>query len=193
MRKLLPLILAGFFILGCANHESSSGSIVARVNGTAITEEDFLRELSNIPEWARGNIQGKAGKERFLQEMINKEMVYQDAVGKGLLNDRELAVRVEEFRKMTLLALILKQEIEDKARVTEVEMKEYYEDHVDDYSKNGVKMDFSEAKVHIEKQILKSKQKELFDSYLNDLRDRSEVKTDDEALASINLPWEKPE
>jgi hypothetical protein len=191
MRKLLPLILAVLFILGCANNENSSGSFVAKVNGTVITEEDFLRELSNIPEWARGNFQGKAGKERFLQEMINKEIVYQDAVGKGLLNDRELAAKVEEFRKMTLLALVLKREIEDKAKVTEAEIKKYYEDHIDEYSKNARKTTFSEIKGLIENQILKSKQKDLFDSYLNGLRGKSDVKTDEEALAAIKLPWEK--
>jgi hypothetical protein len=150
MRKLLSLILAGLFILGCVNKESSSVSFIAKVNDAVITEEDFLRELTNIPEWARGTFKGKEGKERFLQEMINKEIVYQDAVGKGLQNDRELAARVEEFRKMTLLALILRKEIEDKATVTETEIKEYYEDHIDDYKKNGTKMAFSEAKGLIE-------------------------------------------
>lgn len=193
MRTLLLLILVGFIIIGCGKKENSSRLYLAKVNDTVITEADFIGELSHIPEWARSNFSGKEGKERFLQEMIDKEMIYQDAVRKGLVNNRELSEKVEEFRKMTLLAFILKQEIEDKATVTESEIKEHYETNIDHYRKEGSQMEFSEAKGLIENQLLKKKQKDLFDSYLKSLKEKSDVKTDESALTSVKLPWEKTE
>src|SRR4030065_748110 len=122
MKKILSLILAGFFVFGCAQKGSSTGSVIAKVNNTAITKEDFLKESKLVPEWAKQNFSTKDGKERFLDELIKKELIYQDAKNKGLDKDKEILAQVEEFKKMTLLSVVLKKEIEEKVQVSDEEL-----------------------------------------------------------------------
>ena len=284
MKKLLILILGLGLILvaGCDKFEKPSGAYIAKVNNSVISEDDFHKEISLIPEWARKNFSGKEGKERFLQELINKELIYQDAINRGLQNDRELAEKIEEFRKMSLLTIVLKQEIEEKAEVTESEIKEFYDGNPENFKtgeevrarhilvdteekandilnsiikgesftelaktfsmdkgsaqnggdlgffsrgrmipefeetafslkkgepskpvkttygyhiievtdkREGSQIKFEEAKENIKNQLVKEKQKALFESYIETLKNKTDIKTDEERLSSMKLPW----
>jgi len=288
MKKLLILILGLGLILvaGCDKFEKPSGAYIAKVNNSVISEDDFHKEISLIPEWARKNFSGKEGKERFLQELINKELIYQDAINRGLQNDRELAEKIEEFRKMSLLTIVLKQEIEEKAEVTESEIKEFYDGNPENFKtgeevrarhilvdteekandilnsiikgegftelaktfsmdkgsaqnggdlgffsrgrmipefeetafslkkgepskpvkttygyhiievtdkREGSQIKFEEAKENIKNQLVKEKQKALFESYIETLKNKTDIKTDEERLSSMKLPWEAAE
>ena len=288
MKKLLILILGLGLILvaGCDKFEKPSGAYIAKVNNSVISEDDFHKEISLIPEWARKNFSGKEGKERFLQELINKELIYQDAINRGLQNDRELAEKIEEFRKMSLLTIVLKQEIEEKAEVTESEIKEFYDGNPENFKtgaevrarhilvdteekandilnsiikgekfielaktfsmdkgsaqnggdlgffsrgrmipefeetafslkkgepskpvkttygyhiievtdkREGSQIKFEEAKENIKNKLVKEKQKALFESYIETLKNKTDIKTDEERLSSMKLPWEAAE
>lgn len=136
MKKILSLLLAGFFVFGCAQQKGgSAGDVIAKVNKTDITKEDFLKESKIIPEWARQNFDSPDGKERFLQEMIKKELIYQDAKNRGLDKDKDVIAQIEEFKKMTLLSLVLKKEIEDKVQVSDEEVKNFYDNNQDKFKK----------------------------------------------------------
>jgi peptidyl-prolyl cis-trans isomerase C len=288
MKKFLILILGlGLIIVaGCEKFERPSGTYIAKVNNSVISEDDFLKEISLIPEWARKNFSGKEGKERFLKELINKELIYQDAINRGLQNDRELAEKIEEFRKMSLLTIVLKKEIEEKAEVTESETKEFYDGNTDNFKtgeevrarhilvdteekandilssiikgesfaelaktfsmdkgsaqnggdlgffsrgkmipefeetafslkkgevskpvkttygyhliettdkREGSQIQFEEAKENIKNQLVKEKQKTLFESYIETLKNKTDIKTDEERLSNMKLPWEAAE
>jgi len=135
MKKILSLIFAGFFVFGCAQKESSTGSVIAKVNNATITKENFLKESKLVPEWAKQNFSTKDGKERFLEELIKKELIYQDAKNKGLDKDKEILLQVEEFKKMTLLSLVLKKEIEEKVQVSDEEAGDFYNKNQDKFKK----------------------------------------------------------
>jgi len=136
MKKILSLILAGFFVVGCAQQKgTSTGPVIAKVNNASITKEDFLKESKLVPDWAKQNFSTKDGKERFLEELIKKELIYQDAKNKGLDKDKEILAQVEEFKKMTLLSFVLKKEIEEKVQVSDEEAKNYYNKNHDKFKK----------------------------------------------------------
>ena len=152
MKKILSLILAGFFIFGCAQQKgSSTGSVIAKVNNTSITKEDFLKESQLVPEWAKQNFSTKDGKERFLEELIKKELIYQDAKNRGLDKDKDIISQVEEFKKMTLLSLVLKKEIEEKVQVSDEEANDFYNKNQDKFKK-GEEVKASHILVDTEKE-----------------------------------------
>lgn len=152
MKKILSLILAGFFVFGCAQQKgSSTGSVIAKVNNTSITKEDFLKESQLVPEWAKQNFSTKDGKERFLEELIKKELIYQDAKNKGLDKDKDIISQVEEFKKMTLLSLVLKKEIEEKVQVSDEDAKDFYNKNQDKFKK-GEEVKASHILVDTEKE-----------------------------------------
>jgi peptidyl-prolyl cis-trans isomerase C len=288
MKKFLVLILGLGLVLvaGCDKFEKPSAKYIAKVNKSVISEDDFLKEISLIPEWARKSFSGKEGKDRFLQELINKELISQDAINRGLQNDRDLAEKIEEFRKMSLLTIVLKKEVEEKAEVTESEIKEFYDSNPEKFmtgeevrarhilvdteekandilnsiikgesfpelaktfsmdkgsaqnggdlgffsrgrmipefeetafslkkgevskpvkttygyhliettdKREGSQIQFEEAKENIKNQLVKEKQKALFESYIETLKKKSEIKTDEERLTNMKIPWETAE
>lgn len=278
------LLLAVSILSGCEQKGKSSGPVVVKVGKSEITQDNFLKEISRIPEWAREQFAGKEGKEKLLDEIIKRELVYQDAKKMKLDKDPEYLEKVNEFEKMTLISLILKKEVEEKAKVDDTEVKEFFDKNADKFTigtkirashilvetedqakkirerirkgesferlaetfskdkgsaskggdigsfvsgqmvpeferavmglktgeisepvktrfgyhiikltgvERGETASFEQSKEPIRKQLLAEKQKGLIDSYIGNLMKKTDIKKNEDALASIPLPWEK--
>jgi parvulin-like peptidyl-prolyl isomerase len=133
MRKVMMFILTIsllFTFIACAKKEApKTGPYLALVGKTQITQADLEREIKGLPDFAQKLFEGPEGKEKFLNELIKKELLYQEAVKRGIDKDAEYQKKVEEFRKLTLIGQLLEKEIESKAKVTEQDAKAYYEKH----------------------------------------------------------------
>jgi EpsD family peptidyl-prolyl cis-trans isomerase len=126
---LVVTILLLCVFIGCAKKEEQKGAYLAKVGTTKITEADIDREMKNLPEFAQKLFEGSGGKEKFLDEIIKKELLYQEAMKKGLDKNAEYQKKLEDFKKLTLISVLLEKQIEDKSQVTEQEVKDYYEKH----------------------------------------------------------------
>jgi len=109
--------------------EQPKGPYLVKVGNATITQADLDREIKNLPEFAQALFQGPGGKEKFLDELIKKELLYQEALKRGLDKDPEFLKKIEDFKKITLISQLLEKEIETKAKVTEKDAKDYYEKH----------------------------------------------------------------
>ncbi len=290
MKKILTLIS---FLLttvalfaGCSQSNQAEGPVVAKIGKEAITEEEFLRQLDRVPEWARSQFRGMEGKEKFLDELIKRDLIYQDAKRMRLDKDKEYIDKIREFEKMSLVSLILKKEVEDKAKVSDAEIKEFFEQNKDKFTigtkirashilvgtekeandilkrlnkgesfaklakafskdkgsaqkggdlgyfgrgkmvpeferaalalkpgevskpvktrfgyhiikvtgiKKGKLASFEQSKEAIRRQLVTQKRKALFNSYVEKLKEKTEITKNKNILASIRLPWEKAE
>ncbi len=136
MKKIIIVTITFllFAIISCAKQEEQKSVYLAKVGNVKITQADLERELNNLPEFAQKLFVGKTGKERFLDELIKKELLYQEALKKGLDKDPEFRIKVEEFKKITLIGQLLEKEIEIKSQVTDEDVKNYYEKNKEDFS-----------------------------------------------------------
>ncbi|MEN8264276.1 MAG: peptidylprolyl isomerase [Nitrospirota bacterium] len=137
MKKLLLilfLILSTSIFFGCAQNSSSDSPVLAKVDKGVITEDDFLQDVSRVPEWAREQFNGIEGKEKFLEELIKREMIYQKAMSMNLDNNKEFIEKVRNFKKMTLVSLILKKEVEDKVMIDDSEVKTFFDENADKFT-----------------------------------------------------------
>lgn len=139
VKRILTLLFVGFFVFGCTPKGNTESNVIAKVNNAQITKDDFLREMSRIPDWAKERFSGKEGKEQFLDELIKRELLYQEAERLGLGKDKEFLEKVEEFKRMTLLSTLLKKEVEDKAVVSDAEIKEYYDKNPQEFKTDQVR------------------------------------------------------
>ncbi len=114
--------------------QKSDSPVIASIDKGTITEDDFLREVGRVPEWARAQFKGEEGKDKFLDEMIKRELIYQHARNMRLHNDEEYLEKVREFEKMTLVSLVLKKEVEEKAFVDETEVKAFYDQNEEKFT-----------------------------------------------------------
>jgi len=137
MRKVVVLILIVpllFAFVACAKKGGQKGSDLAKVGNVTITQADIEREIKNLPDFAQKLFEGSGGKERFLNELVKKELLYQEALKKGLDKNTEYLKKVEDFKKITLIGQLLEKEIESKAKVTDQDVKDYYEKHKENFA-----------------------------------------------------------
>jgi len=140
MKHILHLMMFPALVLliftGCdqlKGHKSDS-PVIAKAGDSEITQEDFLKEINRIPEWARSQFNGDEGKKKFLDELIKKELIYTEAKKMKLDNNKEYLSKVDEFKKMTLVSLLLKKEVEDKASVSDSDVKTFFDQNADKFT-----------------------------------------------------------
>lgn len=121
-------------LTGCEQKSGSEGPVIAKVDNGVITAGDFVAEVSRVPEWARNQFAGKEGKDKFLDELVKRELIYQNAKEMNLDKDKEYTSKIEQFKKMTLVSLILKKEVEDKAFVDDAEVKAFFDQNEDKFT-----------------------------------------------------------
>lgn len=138
-RLVFPLIFVSAVLLfSCAKRgEQKPLAYIAKVGSAVITQEDVNRELKGLPEQIQKMFAGSEGAERFVDELVKKEMLYQEAKKRGFENNPEYKKKVDDFKKLTLISLLLEKEIEEKAKVTDKDVKNYYEAHKGELTTNN--------------------------------------------------------
>ncbi|MEW6409119.1 MAG: peptidylprolyl isomerase [Nitrospirota bacterium] len=134
------LLILTIAISGCdklKGEKGARGAVVAEVNGTKITVEEFKKQFEQIPDFAKPLLSTPEGKRRFLEELVNKELIYKEAMKQGLDKDKDYIARVEDFKKAALLDIVLQREIEAKVSIKDEDVKKYYDTHPDEFKANG--------------------------------------------------------
>jgi len=134
MKKVVLSLFVVFTLFACGKTQmADKGPYLAQVGDVEITEADLESEMQNLPDYAQSMFEGKEGKKRFLDEVIKKEILYQEALKKGLDKSPEFKQKLEEFKKLTLISDLLEKEIMSKSGVSEQDMKDYYEKNKADF------------------------------------------------------------
>lgn len=139
MKRIALIVLLTAALLSCSKKEATQntgqkGEYLAKVGSVTISQADFYKELDSLPEYARAIFQGENGKEKFLQEIVKKEILYQQAVKQGLDKDPAYLKKVEEFKKLTLISSLLEKQIMSKAKPSDKDIKDYYDKHKQDFT-----------------------------------------------------------
>ena len=123
--------------VSCAKQGEQKGPYLAKVGNVKITDADLEREMKNLPPFAQKLFEGIEGKKKFLNELVKKELLYQEALKEGLDKDATYVQKVEDFKKITLIGQLLEKELAKKAKVTDEDIKQYYDEHKEDFSPTG--------------------------------------------------------
>jgi peptidyl-prolyl cis-trans isomerase C len=133
MKILLVAFLAVFILSACAKDGKPKEGYVAKIDGVTINKEDVSSQMKMLPEIAIQHFQGPEGLTKFVDELVKKEMLYLEAKKRGMDKDKEFQKKVEEFKKITLINDLLDKEIELSPKVTDEDIKGYYEKNKEDF------------------------------------------------------------
>lgn len=134
MKKVILWLFIISLVFACAKKEEKRASYLAKVGNTVITEADLEREIKNLPDFVQKMFEGTSGREKFLEELVKRELLYQEALKKGLDKDPAYQRKLEDFKKINIVGLLLEKEIETKTKVSDKEIRDYYEQHKEDFS-----------------------------------------------------------
>ena len=112
-----------------------AAEVLATVNGKKLTQDDFaayVRESGISQKAATQN------RDRIIEELVGRELVYQDALKKKLDKSPEVIAQLEELRYKVLLNAAVHQAL-SRNPITEKELKAAYNQRVGNASKQEYK------------------------------------------------------
>ena len=126
--KINWVFLIFLLLLSCEGRREK-GEVIAKVGDEVLTLE-MLDEI--IPSQYKERI-GAAEKKGFVLRWINNEVLYQEAVRRNLDRDPLLRQQLKRLEKELLVSKLIELETKNHVRVTEEEVKRYYQDHREDF------------------------------------------------------------
>jgi peptidyl-prolyl cis-trans isomerase C len=127
---MLVLIIA--FVFGCSK---TKDEVIVKAGSSKLTKKELQEDLKSLPPQTKVFLASPEGINRLKDELIKREVLYEEARKKGIEKSEDFKKRMEEFKKITLINMLLEQEIKNMQNVTETEAKEYYEKHKDEFIK----------------------------------------------------------
>ena len=134
LKRTLGLAFLLAVISACSDKPDASSKALAIINGKEITAGEFDLRWSQIPDYARKTFAGPEGRKKFLEELINHELLLQEAKKRGFDRDRALLERVERFKERSLLERLRIEDVDSQIKVTREEMKAYYAANAENYA-----------------------------------------------------------
>ncbi|NNE08054.1 MAG: hypothetical protein HKN20_05770 [Gemmatimonadetes bacterium] len=117
---LLLTLLAAF---GCGK---SNDHVVAKVGNDEITLGDFNIAYTGITIFSRPPLLTYEDKERFLQTVINKNIMVQEAIARGYDKDPDLIAKREAWEQERMLRALYKEIADKDLEVTLPEVEAHY-------------------------------------------------------------------
>ncbi len=105
--------------------------ILAKVDGREVRESDLNALMKNLGQNAQ-YFQGADGRKKLVDELVMHELMYSDALERGLDNDEEFLAVIENMRKSMLQQYSLRKMF-NEITVSDEEIKDYYEKHKDTF------------------------------------------------------------
>ncbi len=186
MKKIAVFVLTVFLVLGCAKKEEQKGQYLVKINGITITKEDLKKEVEALPPFAQKMFEGEEGIARLIDELIKKELLYQEAKKKGLDKDTAYLKKVADSQKLILISALLEKEIEDKAKLSDKDIRDFYEKNKADFMVQGKTIEFEKVKDMLTQRLTAQKQKEVFDGYVENLKKSYKIDVNKEAIAGLS-------
>lgn len=116
-------------VFGCAKEPSPDDIVLAKISNSTITLGEFKSRIEKLPSYYRDMVE--KNKKRYLEEMIAEKLFYEEALRRGLNNDKEVVGVINEAKKKIVIAKLIKIDVEDKIKVSEDEIAAFYEANKD--------------------------------------------------------------
>ncbi len=135
--NVLPLaaaISAFALLAACGSRDiSTSSQVLARVGDKEITTVYFERQLTNLPESVQKLTAQGQGRKAILEGVVNREILYADALKKKVDKNADLQRKFEDTKKELIISAYLQNEIFGRIKVDDKEIESYYEANPSEY------------------------------------------------------------
>ena len=120
--------------------------VLALVNGRQITQAEFDIRWGELAEATRARYLKEGGKRLFLDELITRELLMQEARKLGLDQNDAIRDRAQRYREQLILDELLKDRIKAKVELSKEELDNFYEQHAHEL--------LTPLKVHVSQMLL---------------------------------------
>jgi len=179
MKKYIFLLLVVILTLGCGRPAQQKKEILARINNYEITLEEFQEEFI-ASGYAR--VDTLQSKEDFLNSLINRKLILQDAQKKGLDKDKSFLKMIESFWEQSLLKLALDKKTKEIAGSTLVNDKEIEEAYNNLLKDGKTDKTYDQMYQQIKWEVSRNKETQRLNDWIAELRNKADTKINEELL-----------
>ncbi len=134
-------------LLACGKEGGSGkaqGPTVLKVNDWSYTaadlEKDIGQELRRAPRELQHFFASKDGQKQFLDRVIRRELLMQEAEKRKLGDQAEVAEQVANLRRELMIRALVQEEIAGKIKVEDKDVQDYFAAHPDEFSGDTVRL-----------------------------------------------------
>ena len=126
----LAFLLVGLapVLSGCPQQQQEE-PVVALVNGRAITQAEFDLRWQELSDATRTRYEKDGGKRRFLDELVTRELLLQEARHRGIDRDDTIRDKTQRYKEQLVLDELLKGKLQSKVEITQNELDAYFKAH----------------------------------------------------------------
>lgn len=190
------LIILGLAVglAGCGNNarpqreKAEENRLLAVINNYKMSGGDFNQDVRPILKNKLLTEDPRKEKSQILEELIQKEILIQEAQRLNLDKEKDFMREIEQYWKQALIKSLILKKQKEFARQTQVfdsEIKDEYE--LMKREASGEIKPFEKLAPGIKNAIMGKKVGEKMDNWISELRKAAAVKVYDEALNAISL------
>lgn len=176
------IILLSVLLFSCSKEKPDDTEILANINDYSLTLEEFQSRLAAELEMDNEYKLTRKAREDFLEDIIKKELLIQEAKKLRLDEQDRFIKAIERYWEATLIKDLMEikgEEISKKTLVSEEEIRARYD--MMSTSRTGIPS-LEEMERDIEEEIRERKKTEKLKEWIEDLRRKANIEIDSELL-----------
>lgn len=165
--------LLSIAVLTACKPEAQDSPVLVLVNGKPITQAEFDYRWAALSESTQARYKHEGGKRKFLDDLVSRELLLQEARKRGL--DRSLSVRdrVERYREQLVLDELMNQTVKTEVKVSDAELEAYSVSHA-----AGTTLDAT-ARERLRHELFAEKHRQRYEELLARLRATATIRMAD--------------
>jgi parvulin-like peptidyl-prolyl isomerase len=115
----------------CFNKNFKEYAVI--INGQPMTKLELDAELEKVPSYYRKQFEGDAGRRKFLDQLIERKLLYAEAQKVNIINNPDIYQRIQDTEQNLLIRGLYEQEVVKKSEPSEKEIKDYYKKNIKEF------------------------------------------------------------
>ncbi len=176
------LFLLSMTLCCCSQEKAEEHNILARINDYNLTVDRFQHQLAAELELEKDFKLTNEAKKEFLEELIRKELLIQEAK-KLRLDTRDSFIRaIERYWESTLIRDLIElksKEIQERTYVSQEEIERRYKEMK---QSDKTLSPLEELQEEISKTLQEEKKSQMLEEWISELRKKANIKVNEQLL-----------
>ena len=178
MKRNLSFLFILIFVFGC-KPAPKNDQIVAKINNYEISINEFNDEFEDS---SYGRNETLDSKKDFLNNLINRKLILQNAQKEGLDKDKDFLKMIEKFWEQSLLKLAIDKKTKDVAGSVSANDKEIEDVYANMVKEGKTEKTYEQMYQQIKWELTRSKQTQQLNDWMNQLHKKASIEVNYDLL-----------
>ena len=170
------------YLSGCARDQDENVTVLAEINDYQLTLKDFETQLASNLEFERDFKLTQKAKKQFLDNLIEKELLLQEAMKLNLDRNKKFIAAIERYWEATLIKNLMELKGKEITESTYVSQKEIEARYDEMKRSQGNLPSIEEIRKEIVKKIKEEKKSRELVQWVQDLKQNAKIEIDQKLL-----------